>query len=247
LILTGKELKGSLIELGYPRKLYLYIVLFIATLIAMNYVTETRLPSGGRPPYLFLIWNTFLAWIPVGIAIIIDSVSLLKRSFFKTMLYAGFGLSWLFFYPNAAYLITDMLHPFARYKIQGRDFWHETLFWDHLFTLFLVAILGLALGNAALSSLHGLVRRRYGSWVAWGFVVIVLALGSVGVYLGRFNRWNTWDIIDRPGHILRDTAELFINLEQLKHTLAFCKWIFVITLISYVIMYLSGVRKSPRV
>ncbi|GJM76182.1 hypothetical protein HMSSN036_83980 [Paenibacillus macerans] len=45
-------------ELGYPVKLYLYIALFAASVIGMRYVVDTQLPGGGRPPYLFLIWNT---------------------------------------------------------------------------------------------------------------------------------------------------------------------------------------------
>lgn len=64
-------------ELGYPVKLYLYIALFAASVIGMRYVVDTQLPGGGRPPYLFLIWNTFLAWIPLALAIALDLISLI--------------------------------------------------------------------------------------------------------------------------------------------------------------------------
>lgn len=235
---------NKLKELGYPVKIYLYIVLFIATVIGMKFVTEIKLPDGGRSPYLFLIWNTFLAWIPVGLVIVLDMVSLLKNKLSRRLLFLVFGLLWLFFYPNAAYMITDLLHPFAKYPVSGYRFWQDMPFWDHLFTVFFVALLGLALGNVSLASVHRLVRRSYGSVVGWIFAVAILALSSFGVYLGRFNRWNSWDIIKRPGHVLRDMVNYFTDIEHLKHTLDFCKWLFIITLFSYVIVYLFGVMRN---
>lgn len=237
---------NKLKELGYPVKLYLYIVLFIATVIGMKFVVEIQLPSGGRSPYLFLIWNTFLAWIPVGLVIVLDLVSLLKNKLSRRVLFLVVGLLWLFFYPNAAYMITDMLHPFARYPVSGYRFWQEISFWDHLLTLFFVALLGLALGNASLASVHHLVRRSYGSVVGWVFAIAVLGLSSFGVYLGRFNRWNSWDIIKRPFHVLEEMVIYFSDIEHLRHTMAFCKWIFIITLFSYVILNLFGAMKNSK-
>lgn len=234
-------------ELGYPAKMYLFIILFIGTVIGMKYAVSTRLPDGGRPPYLFLIWNTFLAWIPIGLAIVLDLISLISSRTVKLGLYLPVGLLWLFFYPNAAYLITDLLHPFNQYPIAaGSKFWLEISFWDHLFTLFFVGLLGLALASVSLASVHHLVRRAWGGLIGWGFAVAVLLLSSFGIYLGRFIRWNSWDVLRHPGRILREMALYFSDTENLEHALAFCKWIFIITLFCYVVLYAFGTIKGGR-
>jgi uncharacterized membrane protein len=42
-------------------------------------------------------------------------------------------------------------------------------------------------------------------------VVAVLFLGSFGVYLGRFLRWNSWDILANPVSLLLEVAVRFTN------------------------------------
>lgn len=225
-------------QLGYPGKAYLYGFLFIITVIAMNYVVSTRLPDGGRPPYLFLIWNTFLAWIPLGLAVALDGISLLGSRTGRWLLGIPAGLMWLFFYPNAAYMITDMLHPFARYPISSQvRFWQENLFWDHLFTLFFVALLGLALGSVSLASVQRLVQRAWGYVAGWVFAVGVLLLSSFGIYLGRFIRWNSWDVLRTPKHVVKETLLYMTDSANLAHAIGFCKWIFLITLFCHVLLY----------
>lgn len=227
-------------ELGYPAKLYLYFFLFIATVIGLKIVSETRLPGVSKPPYLFLIWNTFLAWIPAILSIILDALSLIKLKATRMISMIFFGIIWLLFYPNAAYLITDMLHPFVRYPTDTSRFWMEIPFWNHLFILFYVALLGLILGIISLVSVHLIVERLYGKIVGWCFAVIVLGLSSFGVYLGRFLRWNSWDVFHRPLYVLEETLTYFLNKPNLLHTLAFCKWMFLITFVSYMLFWLFG-------
>lgn len=232
-------------ELGYPSKWILYGILFIGTVIGMKYVISTRLPEGGRPPYLFLIWNAFLAWIPLGLAVLLDLIGLLASRTARLALSVPVGLLWLFFYPNAAYLITDLLHPFNRYPIAaGTRFWEDISFWDHLFTLLFAGLLGLALATVSLASVHQLVRRAGGRLAGWAFAVTVLLLSSFGVYLGRFIRWNSWDLLKHPGDVLRETAAYFADAANVEHALAFCKWIFLITLFCYLVLY--GFAKVQR-
>ncbi|WP_019640633.1 DUF1361 domain-containing protein [Paenibacillus fonticola] len=235
-------------QLGYPGKWILYMILFIATLIGMKYVVQTQLPDGGRPPYLFMLWNTFLAWIPLGLAVVLDMVSLLKRKVLKFFLFLGVGSVWLFFYPNAAYLITDMLHPFHRYPIAsgtGR-FWEDNLFWDNLFTMFFAALLGLAIATASLLSVHALVRKYLGGVTGWVFVVAVLLLSSFGVYMGRFIRFNSWDILRDPLRIFGDTVIYLMDLEYLRHAIGFCKWIFLISMFCYIVAYFFGAMQYTK-
>lgn len=232
-----KQLK----ELGYPEKLYLYLVLFVGSLVAMLFVTGTQLPEGGRPPYLFLVWNTFLAWIPAGLALVLDGISLLETKHLRWILYLGTGGIWLFFYPNAAYLITDLLHPFARLPLKdGYVFWQDMLFWNHLFTVLLTALLGLALGTVSLASVHRLVERAFGKLTGMIFAAAVLLLSSFGVYLGRFFRFNSWDVVRQPLGLVRQILSYFTNMEHVIHAYSYCKWIFLITGFGYMVYCLFG-------
>src|SRR5919204_219728 len=61
---------------------------------------------------------------------------------------------------------------------------------------------GLLLGLTSLFLMHGVARRLIGAVNAWAFVVGVLALSSFGIYLGRVQRWNSWDVFVRPGSLL---------------------------------------------
>lgn len=238
-------MKDTLKALGYPQKIYLYLVIFVATVIGMKYVLEVNVPGGQRPPYLFLVWNTFLAWIPMGLAVILDAVILVRSKWLKLLLLLVMGPIWLFFYPNAAYMITDLLHPFGKLTIEGYRFWHEMPFWNHLFPVLFVALLGLVLGCLSLASVHRLVTLSLGKMVGWVFAVTVLALSSFGIYLGRFIRWNSWDILQEPLYVLKETALYFTDAGNLLHAAAFCKWIFLITLFSYVVMEMfGGIRRG---
>ncbi|GJM76183.1 hypothetical protein HMSSN036_83990 [Paenibacillus macerans] len=158
-----------------------------------------------------------MAWIPLALAIALDLISLIPSRPARWGLMLPAGLIWLFFYPNAAYLITDMLHPFNRYPIpETGKFWLDMSFWDHLFTLFFVALLGLALASVSLASVHQLVRKAWGAAAGWMFAIAVLLLSSFGIYLGRFIRWNSWDLLRTPhvcgagdGGLLRRSGKCF--------------------------------------
>ena len=60
------------------------------------------------------------------------------------------------------------------------------------------AFTGLLLGMVSLFLMQEIIRREFGRWVGWGFVACVAILSSAGVYVGRFLRWNSWDIFSTP-------------------------------------------------
>jgi len=53
---------------------------------------------------------------------------------------------------------------------------------------------GLLLGMVSLFLMQEIIRREFGRWVGWGFVAFVAGVSSAGVYVGRFLRWNSWDV-----------------------------------------------------
>ncbi|WP_063795693.1 DUF1361 domain-containing protein [Paenibacillus sp. Soil750] len=231
-------------SLNYPGKIYLIIFLCVATLISLISVYNIQSPSGNRP-YLFIFWDTFLAWVPVGIAVILDLLFSYTRKKMRALILMLIGASWFFFFPNAPYLVTDLLHVFARYSFDpAKRFWADIVFWQHLFTIFTIAMLGLLLGSISLFSVQNLVRISFGVIASWIFVIFVLLLSSFGIYIGRFVRWNSWDVIMRPGYILKELFIMLTDTSKLSHIFTFCKFMFMVLIISYVLFYvITRVRK----
>jgi len=149
-----------------------------------------RIAWTGKLVYAFLVWNLFLAWLPLIFARLATERFKTKPAFDARM--GALLLSWLVFFPNAPYIFTDLTH------LTQRFYGH---FWVDLSLLLIVALTGLVLGFLSLFLMHALVARRYGRVWSWLFVMGVAGLSSVGVYLGRFLRFNTWDILLRPGRI----------------------------------------------
>lgn len=139
--------------------------------------------------YLFLLWNLFLAWLPLLFA---GLASRWRRRSFLGWVFSGL---WLLFFPNALYLVTDLLHLSSRSNVPV---------WYDLIMLFGFALTGLFLGFVSLSLMQSMVADRFGRWVGWLFVLAALGLSSFGVYIGRFLRWNSWDALIRPLSLLHD-------------------------------------------
>ncbi|HVV01219.1 MAG TPA: DUF1361 domain-containing protein, partial [Verrucomicrobiae bacterium] len=107
----------------------------------------------------------------------------------------GFGclsLGWLLFFPNAPYIFTDLIHLTTRYY---RNFWVD------LMVILPCALTGLVLGFLSLYLMQAIVNRVAGRAVGWLFTAGMAALSGVGVYLGRFYRFNSWDVLVRPGEL----------------------------------------------
>lgn len=105
-------------------------------------------------------------------------------------------------------MVTDLLH-LTRYEFyqRGVGFLPDPVAWLGLLHLTLGVILGVMYGMLSLHFLHGLVRERFGRRAGWLFCTVVSALSGFAIYLGRFMRFNTWDLVARPHHILRQVLE----------------------------------------
>lgn len=137
-----------------------------------------------------LVWNLFLAWIPLVLALVVYDGA--RRGWTAGTL-ATVGLGWLLFLPNAPYIVTDL-------KYIGPDAGIPVLYDVLLFSA--AAWTGLLLGLTSLYLMHGVARRFLGVVNAWAVVVGVLTLSSFGIYLGRVQRWNSWDVFTQPGALL---------------------------------------------
>jgi uncharacterized membrane protein len=97
--------------------------------------------------------------------------------------------AWLVFFPNAPYIFTDLIH--LRPVVDHR-------FWMDLIIILLFAWSGFLVGCLSLRLLHEAVARQHGWWAGWAFVASACALAGIGVYIGRFLRWNSWDLLVNP-------------------------------------------------
>jgi uncharacterized membrane protein len=150
---------------------------------------EYRTRHTGDSFYRFLIWNLFLAWVPLVFALVASAFA--ERRVWP--LAGGFGVLWLLFFPNAPYMLTDFIHL---QQAATTPLWYDALMLSSF------AWTGLLLGFASLYVMQAawgqLVRPAY-SWLG---VAVVLALASFGVYLGRFMTFNSWDALLHPGRVL---------------------------------------------
>ncbi|PZD97258.1 DUF1361 domain-containing protein [Paenibacillus sambharensis] len=224
------------LKLDYPNKFKGLIFLVIATVICLMNVHGIQ--QSGERPYLFLYWDIFLGWVPVLLAIVLDAVYLVSIKLVRIILVCIVSIIWLLFFPNSPYLVTELLHIFIHYSYDPTQrFWVDMEFWQHLFTLFLVALVGLLLTWYSLNSIQMLIRKSYGIIVGWFAAMAILVLSSFGVYIGRFVRWNSWDVLTRPGQILQETYMMLTDSTQFNHIFVFCKFMFMIMVISYLPMY----------
>jgi len=200
---------------------FLYPIL-LSNLLACGIYTF-RVVYSGSWYYAHLMWNLFLAWVPYGFSMLAIGLYRLYPKRWWILLLPG--ALWLIFFPNAPYMITDFYHLKVRPPV---PLWYDI----GLITTF--ALTGCFLAIASLRTIQWLVRSYAGGVVSWLFVAIALGLSGVGVYLGRFERWNSWDLLFHPRMVLEDLAvpllNPFDNLRFIGFTLMFTSILFVVYL-----------------
>ena len=166
-------------------------------------ILATRVYLSGSGTYVFLGWNLLLAWLPYGCSV--WAAGVYRRYARRGWALILPGAAWLIFFPNAPYLITDFLHLQTRAPI---PLWYDI----GLLTAF--AWTGCFLAVASLRIMQSLVMESAGRWAGELFALGSLGLAGLGVYLGRFLRWNSWDVLLQPGEVLADVARRLANPAQ---------------------------------
>jgi uncharacterized membrane protein len=140
----------------------------------------------GSSFYRFLVWNLFLAWVPLAAALACCAFTRARTSGPAV----GAGVIWLLFFPNAPYMLTDYVH-IREVHLPSPVWWDALMLSSFVWT-------GLMLGFASLFLMQSVWRVHVGRISSWLLVVLALALASFGVYLGRFVRLNSWDALLHP-------------------------------------------------
>ena len=147
--------------------------------------------ESGSAKFGGLIWNLFLAWIPFLLAVAVYDGWRRRRSGGSLV---AVGALWLLFFPNAPYIVTDFVHL---------EHTADAPYWYDAVTVSAFAWTGLLLGFASLFLMQTVVRQWRGVVSGWIFAGVALALGSLGIYLGRSLRLNSWDALEHPSVLPR--------------------------------------------
>jgi uncharacterized membrane protein len=172
------------------RRLVTVLGLLLASLFCVGLVV-LRMIESGSSDFSGLIWNLFLAWIPFALAVAVYDAWRRKRARGTLVV---LGALWLLFFPNAPYIVTDFVHL---ERTADAPYWYDAV------TVSAFAWTGVLLGFASLFLVQTVVRQWRGVVAGWVFAAVALALGSLGIYLGRFLRLNSWDALEHPSVLPR--------------------------------------------
>jgi len=156
-----------------------------------------RIVYTGHLLFAFLIWNLFLAFVPYAISKKSDNA--FTKSKWKFFLYA---FIWLLFIPNAFYIITDLFHL---------DMNETVPLWYDLALLLSFAWSGILFGILSVRQMEKLFEKNFNKKFDLLFILPVMALNGFGIYIGRYLRFNSWDVLTNPLQLIQDIVYLFIH------------------------------------
>lgn len=167
--------------------------------------------------YIFLLWNLFLAFIPL----IISQLLTQYRSKYSGRTLIPFFSIWLLFLPNSLYMITDFTHFFRS---------GPNSIWLDILLLFSFAFTSLLFGIMSIHQMLGIVKQKF-STTTVNFLLFAICLGcGFGVYLGRVLRFNSWDMFTSPLTVLKRSLLSYANTTAWLMTLGFGGFLYVAVL-----------------
>lgn len=162
----------------FQKKIIQLITLAAVLLAYRVYISDST-------DFLFMFWNLFLAAVPLFLSKQLILNVRLEQS--KILRYTLF-LLWVLFLPNSPYIITDLIHL---------DNAAPTI-WIDMLMLFVFALSGLLLGVLSMMDVFSYLQKHNHPILANMMLLGVSLLSGFGIFLGRFLRFNSWDIIARP-------------------------------------------------
>lgn len=209
-------------------------LLVLSSGFALSLYGVRVLTTGIWAIYANLVWNLVLAWAPYAISFTLAGLErLLPRTWWLWL--PTWGI-WLIFFPNAPYIVTDFLHLVPREIV---PLWYDILL------LASFSWTGIFLAIASLQTMHSIVKTHFGSLLGWGFAATALGLSALGIYLGRFERWNSWDFFFQPRSILADVLARLTNPLANLRFFGFTVLFSIFLLICY-LMFLPGSRMEEE-
>lgn len=174
--------------------------------------------------YSFLVWNLILAWIPLYFSQKLHRQVQITKNWKTYFIF----FSWLVFFPNAPYIVTDLIH--LRQK-------HGIPLWFDLILIVSFVWNGLLLAFISLLEVHQSLLKLFAEKICWIIVTSILFLSGYGIYLGRFERLNSWDIVMHPFRLIHKLFENFQNPEMFPRIIGVTLGFGLFLMISYLPIY----------
>lgn len=192
-----------------------------------------RARLGDGLGYRFLVWNLFLAWVPLGFAFIAELGW--RRHWPRRSLLWPLG-GWLLFFPNAPYVITDVIH------LRQNRF--SPLWFDALI-LFSTGLAGLLVGFVSLRMVQLIINASFSRRAGWIVSIGVIMMSGFGIYLGRFGRYNSWDILSSPRGLLYDVQSVAFDPVSNRRAIAISVLFSAFLAVTYLGMIALGRLRLP--
>jgi uncharacterized membrane protein len=185
-------------ELSGVEKRFLRAVGLLSLLCLVLYLV--RVTATQTWYFIFVPENLALAWLALIIGWIL--VEQLKKRPWSSWQNIGLSILWLFFLPNAWYVLTDFVHVVPTGEI------------SQLYDIVMMSTLvfaGFTLGFASLYMIHReFLKRRSATWAGWA-VAGILLLSSFAIFIGRDLRWSTWDVVTNPTSVILNVSDQVVD------------------------------------
>lgn len=175
--------------------------IFLSALFSAGLVL-IRILHTGHLTFLSLIWNLFLAWLPYCVSKIISGFQIFRRS---GWIFWSMFVLWILFIPNSFYILTDLFHL----EDETNDF--LVPLWYDLILIVSIAWNGLVMGILSIRQMEKLFFARLNLKTDLIFLFPVMLLNGLGVYIGRYLRYNSWDIFINPFELIRDITLMLLH------------------------------------
>jgi uncharacterized membrane protein len=184
---------GNRVAAGGTDRVLILSSLFSCLLVA------ARIFHTGSFAFAFMPWNLFLAWVPYRI-----SSSLRAAGLWTGLRVVGL-IVWLLFIPNSFYILTDLYHLADGHRNSRVPEWFD------LILILSFAWNGLLLGVMSTWQVEKLLAPDASVLGRWVFLYPVMWLNALGVYIGRYLRYNSWDIVTNPIDLLGDIIRMIAH------------------------------------
>lgn len=192
-----------------------------------------RVIASGRLSYGFLAWNLVLAFVPYFISQWLDTHQQVLKSRIKLALLI---FLWILFMPNSFYILTDLFH------LENMSNGHS---WFDLTLILSFAWSGIIFGILSIRKMEMLLKKTKGTVVSGFIICAVMWLNAFGIYIGRFLRFNSWDIIVNPLSLVEEIADMIFNPYDYRYAWAMSVcFAFFMIIVYYTIKKLSEVFKN---
>jgi uncharacterized membrane protein len=231
--------------------------LLTASMLFSCILVGIRIFHTGKITFIFMIWNLFLAYVPYAISTCMTArgagetraardareihptrqagAALASRrrqsQFFTALLF----LAWLLFIPNSFYILTDLYHLADNHRNSLVPEWFD------LALILSFAWNGLLLGILSVRQIEKILIPQASIFQEWLFLYPVMWLNALGVYTGRYLRYDSWDIITNPFQLLSDIFGMVIH--PLRHQYA---WDMIFCFSILLTLFYSLIKKGSK-